>query len=195
MKALKLILVTTTMVAVLLSCSKSNNDDDEFIVADPQYPFKELMYNGNLDEGYSYTDKPFNLEVGFQFKSFKAGRITELGIRLPDNDEYRVTLWNAETKEVLATQQIISSADIFIFEAINPVNIISGVAYFVSVNTNDYYIVKNSESGELPVFPIESGDILLTGYGSSFGTSQTFPESILQNSCLGMVDIKFIENN
>lgn len=195
MKTLKIIVAATALVSVLLSCSKNNNDDDELLIVEPQYPFKELIYNGNLDEGYSYTNKPFNFEVGFQFKSFKSGQITGLGIRLPDNDEYRVTLWNAETKEILANQQIVSSSNIFVFEAINPVNIIAGVEYFVSVNTNDYYIVKNSQGGELDVFPIESGDILLTGYGSNMGVSQTFPSQIVQHSCLGMVDVKFIESN
>lgn len=194
MRTLKSIFAIVVFSIALISCSK-NNSEEELTIVEPLYPLKELIYNGNLEEGYSYTNKPFYLEIGYQFRSFKNGQITALGLRLPDTQEYRVTLWNAETEEVLATIQINSSAGIFIYEDISPINITSGVEYFVSVNTNDYYIVKNSESGEQPVFPIESGDILLTGYGSSLGTSQTFPENISQQSCLGMVDVKFIENN
>lgn len=195
MKTLKSIFAIVIFTITLISCSKNKSDDDELTIVEPQYPLKDLIYNGNLEEGYSYTDEPFYLEIGYQFKSFKNGQIIALGLRLPDNQEYRVTLWNAETEEVLATTQINSSAGIFIFEDIEPINIISGVDYFVSVNTNDYYIVKNSEGGEQSVFPMESGDILLTGYGSNFGTAQVFPETISQESCLGMVDLKFIENN
>ncbi|MDO5980519.1 DUF4082 domain-containing protein [Flavivirga spongiicola] len=193
MKAQKIILGLTIIALSLFNCSK--NDDEIEIVeveAIPQYPMKSLIESGHMQVNYQKVDGPSIFEIGYKFKSFKDGKITALGIRVPNNDIYRVTLWNVETETILATTMVTSSSGLLSFEAIEPITISSGTAYFVSVNTNDYYQFTNAGND---LFPVEMGDILISGYGSNYGTSQTLPDTFSETSYLGMVDIKFVPNN
>ena len=41
--------------------------------------------------------------MGFKFKVVKAGKVTKMGVKTPDISTYRVLLWDADTKYVLAT--------------------------------------------------------------------------------------------
>ncbi|GAA3641841.1 DUF4082 domain-containing protein [Flavivirga jejuensis] len=191
MKAQKIILGLLIIGSCFSSCSK-NDDDVEIIESIPEYPMKSLIESGHMQVNYQKVDGPSTFEIGYKFKSFKNGTITALGIRVPNNGVYRVTLWHIETEEILVTTDITSSSGLLSFEDIAPVAINSGTAYFVSVNTNDYYQFTNSGND---LFPVEIGNMLISGYGSNFGTSQTLPATFSETSYLGMVDIKFTANN
>lgn len=190
MSARKVIWVLSLVVMCFTSCSK---DDEEVIVNEPaQYPMKTLIESGHMNVTYEKVDWVNTFELGFKFKSFKNGNITALGVRVPNNKSYRVTLWNLDNEEVLVTSYVQATSGLISFQDIQPIAINSGVSYFVSVNTNDYYQFSN---GGNDLFPVESGDVLITGYGSYFGTSQMLPPTFSNTAYLGMVDIKFVENN
>ncbi|WP_303317646.1 DUF4082 domain-containing protein [Flavivirga abyssicola] len=191
MKAQKLIWGLIIIGIFFNSCSK-NDDEIEVIEATPQYPMKSLIESGHMQVNYQKVNSPNTFEMGYKFKTFKSGKITALGTRIPNNETYRVTLWNAETETILATAMVVSSSGLLSFEDIEPIAIDSGTTYFVSVNTNDYYQFTNTGND---LFPVEMGDVLISGYGSSYGTSQTLPATFSETSYLGMVDIKFVANN
>ncbi len=188
MKSQKVYLVLILIGLFFNSCSK-NDDEITVVEASPQYPMKSLIESGHMQVTYQKIDGPVTFELGYKFKSFKDGEIVALGIRVPNNDVYRVTLWNVDTEEILVTKNIVSSSGLLSFEDINSVNIYSGINYFVAINTNDYYQFSSPNTG---LFPVESNDILITGYGSNFGTSQTLPTTFSEQSYLGVVDMKFI---
>jgi hypothetical protein len=192
MKSQKLVLILLFSILIFNSCSK--NDDTINAEILPQYPMKSLIESGYMDLQYTMVDWDFTKEVGYRFKSFKNGKITSLGIRIPNNGEYRVTLFNADTEEILITKYITSTSELLSFEEINPIHIESGVAYFISVNTNDFYTFN--ESGN-DIFPVEMGDILISNTSSSTGTNpnQIMPTQNSTSMYLGMVDIKFQANN
>ncbi|GAA3580907.1 hypothetical protein [Snuella lapsa] len=192
MKVQKAILKLIIISALFISCSK--DDDSDLIEQAPQYPMKTLIETGHMELKSTMQQWVSHFEVGYKFKTFKNGKITALGIRVPHNDSYRVTLCNAETEEILVTKNIVSSSGLLSFETIDPINIASGVAYFVSVNTNDYYTFNDSGNA---MFPVESGDVLITDYGVRSGTNpdQIMPVQYSKVSYVGMVDIKFIPNN
>ena len=192
MKTQKIILGLLIIGLCFVSCSKNDDDNAPIVESTPQYPIKSLIENGNMQLKYEKVDWVNTFELGYKFKSFKDGKITALGIRVPNNDVYRVTLWNVDTEEILITKNITSSSGLLSFEDINPVNVSSGVSYFVSINTNDYY--RFDDFGN-DIFPVEIGDLLITGYGSNFGISQTLPTTFTKAVYLGMVDIKFTANN
>lgn len=191
MKAQKIILGLLIIGICFSSCSK-NDDEIEVIESIPEYPMKSLIETGHMQVNYEKTNGPITFEIGYKFKSFKNGTITALGIRVPNNGVYRVTLWHVETEEILATTNITSSSGLLSFEDIAPVIINSGTAYFVSVNTNDYYLFNDLGND---LFPVEIGNILISSYGSNYGTSQTMPTTFSETSYLGMVDVKFIAEN
>lgn len=191
MKSIKIILASLSVLVFFSSCSKT--DDDVVIVeATPQYPMKTLIEEGAMALNGTKVNWVNTYELGYEFKAFKNGKVTALGVRLPDNGEFRVTLWNSNTEEVLATQNVMSTSGLISFEDITPVQISSGTRYFVSVNTNSYYSFTNSGN---VIFPAESEDIIIMSYGGNFGTAQVLPPSNSTTAYLGMVDIKFVPNN
>ncbi|TGV03979.1 DUF4082 domain-containing protein [Flavivirga rizhaonensis] len=191
MKAQKLIWGLIIIGIFFNSCSK-DDDEIEVVEATSQYPMKSLIESGHMQVNYQKVNSPSTFEMGYKFKTFKSGKITALGIRVPNNETYRATLWNVETEAILATVMVVSSSGLLSFEDIEPITIDSGTTYFVSVNTNDYYQFTNAGNN---LFPIEMGDVLISGYGSNYGTSQTLPTTFSETSYLGMVDIKFVANN
>ncbi len=191
MKTQKIILKLIIIVLSFSSCSKSD-DHAEIIEATPEYPMKTLIEDGVMALKSTKIDFPVTFELGYEFKSFKNGKITALGVRVPDNDTYRVTLWNVDTEEILKTVDVISTSGLLSFEDIEPINIESGITYFVSINTNDYYVFN--DDGNV-MFPVESDNILVMGYAVKPGFNQFLPTQLIKTSYLGMVDIKFTANN
>tara|TARA_R110002050_G_scaffold300540_1_gene470404 strand:+ start:12695 stop:13273 length:579 start_codon:yes stop_codon:yes gene_type:complete len=192
MKIIKLIFVIIVIASTLSSCSK--NDDSITIETAPQYPMKSLIESGYMElDLEKHTD--LQIEMGYKFKSFKNGKITALGVRIPNNGLYRVTLWNAETEDILITKNITSTSGLLSFEDIQPIEISSGVSYFISVNTLDHYIFSSSENAESNIFPIESGNILIEGYSTYLGENQILPSELIKTHYKGMVDFKFIAYN
>ncbi|MDO5971087.1 DUF4082 domain-containing protein [Flavivirga aquimarina] len=192
MKTQKIILGLLILGLNFVSCSKNDDDDVQIVENTPEYPMKSLIEDGVIELKNTTLNSPNTFELGYKFKSFKNGQITALGIRVPDNDIYRVTLWNVDTEEILKTINITSSSGLLSFEDIEPVNIESGTLYFISINTNDYYIFN--DDGNV-VFPVETDNILVTGYGSKLGQNQSLPTQFTNTAYLGMVDIKFTANN
>ncbi|CAM1345394.1 hypothetical protein [Tenacibaculum amylolyticum] len=176
----------TLLLFISLSCSKDTPPEQP-----PQFPMKSLIESGVLDL-QSTINSPNTFEVGYLFKTFKSGRISSVSIRVPANGEYRVSLWNFDTQELLLTQQVQSSNGLISTQEISPITIESSVDYFVSVNTSNYYTFNK---GGAVIFPSDIGDVLIKGYGSYLGTSQMLPATFSTTSYLGMVDIEFIPDN
>ncbi|MBC3758954.1 DUF4082 domain-containing protein [Hyunsoonleella sp. SJ7] len=191
MKTIKVFLTALVITISLSSCSK---DDDGMppVQADPQYPMKTLLENGIMDLKNTKVNWVNTYELGYEFKAFKNGKITALGVRIPDNGEFRVTLWNSDTEEILVTQNITSTSGLMSFEDIAHVQITSGTRYFIAVNTNSYY--QFNDSGNI-VFPAESDDIMVLAYKGSLGNAQVLPPNDIKTAYAGIVDIKFVPNN
>lgn len=177
-------------VLVVFSCSK--NDDAAIISIAPEYPMKYLMESDVVTLHSTKFNSVNNSELGYRFKTFKNGKITALGVRVPDNDTYRVTLWNADSEEILTTAYVTSISGLLSFEDVEPVHINSGTEYFVGLNTNDYY--RFSDNGNA-MFPAESNNVLILGYSSQFGSGQALPPNTSKTVYLGVVDVKFTPNN
>lgn len=174
---------------ICLGCSKDNNNETPALPS--QYPMKTLIENGVLDLN-STINSPNTFELGYQFKTFKNGKIKSVSIRVPSNDTYRVSLWNFDTEELLLTQEVQSSNGLISTKEINPITINSSVNYFISVNTNDYYAFNK---GGAVIFPTDIGDVLVKAYGSYLGTNQAIPTTFSTTFYLGMVDFEFVPNN
>ena len=184
--------LTSGFLFLLLFTIFGCGSDKETITIQPsQFPMKTLIENGILDQ-QSSVNSPNTFEVGYQFKTFKNGKIVSVSIRVPANGAYRVSLWNFETQQLLNTQQVQSSNGLISTQEISPVQIESSVDYFVSVNTSDYYVFNK---GGDPIFPSDIGDVLVKGYGTYLGTNQNLPTSFSTTSYLGMVDIEFVPDN
>lgn len=188
---MKKVVLYSLLICTIIFSNCGSDDDKNTIELPPQYPMKTLIENGVLDLNSS-DNSPNTFEMGYKFKSFKNGKITGLSVRLPGSESYRVSLWNVETETLLITKEIQATNGLISLESISPISITSGVDYFVAVNTNDFY---RFGKGGATIFPAETEDILVTGYGSSLGTSQVIPTNFSTTAYLGMVDIEFVPNN
>ncbi|MFD2725995.1 DUF4082 domain-containing protein [Hyunsoonleella rubra] len=191
MKPFKLFFIALVALTLFSSCSK-NDDDTQPVEAEPQFPMKTLLEIGPMELTDTVTDLDSFIELGYEFKAFKNGKITALGVRIPNNGEFRVTLWNSVTEEILATQMVTSTSGLLSFEDIAPIHINSGTRYLVSVNTNSYYFFY--DSGEI-VFPAEADDFIITTCAYTYGADQNFPSVTVSDQYAGMVDIKFVPEN
>lgn len=183
-------IIVFVVLISLFNCSK--NDDEVIVQSNPEYPMKTLMEGGVMQLQSTKVNGVNTHEIGYRFKPFKNGKITALGIRVPENDTYRVTLWNADSQEILKTLYINSTSGLLSFEDIEPINVSSGTEYYVSVNTNDYYIFNDNGNA---IFPVESNNVLVVGYSAQFGANQVLPNNVVKTAYLGMVDVKFVPNN
>jgi len=96
MKTQRTFLALLFTVLFLSSCSNDDNNGG----GPPQYPMKSLIESGHMSVNSQNVNSASTFEIGYHFKSFKNGKITALGIRVPNNDTYRVTLWNNDTEEI-----------------------------------------------------------------------------------------------
>lgn len=191
MKTLKLLTVIF-LTTLLLSCSKNKEDEELYMEITPQYPMKTLLENGVMELKGTKVNSPNTFELGYEFKTFKNGKITAFNVRIPDSEEIRVTLWDAETEEIIYTEYVQTTADLISTIEINPINIISGKNYVISLNTNDYYAFNDNGN---QIFPTETNDVFILNYRVKTSTIQQFPSFSSESSYLGVVDIKFVPNN
>lgn len=183
--------ITYYFILFLVVFSSCSSDDEATPEQPAQFPMKSLIESGVLDL-QSTVNSPNTFEVGYQFKTFKSGKIKSVSIRVPANGDFRVSLWNFDTQNILLTQPITSSNGLISTETITPIDIASSVNYFISVNTSDYYVFNK---GGAVIFPSDIGDVLIKGYGSYLGTSQMLPNTFSTTAYLGMVDIEFVPDN
>lgn len=77
------------------------------------------------------------LELGTKFSVIYGGKLTELGCRMPEPGQYRVTLWDFNSKkmlhQVLVDQRV---SDDVRMEQIEPITLTADKKYVVSVNTS-----------------------------------------------------------
>ncbi len=191
MKNLKCILLFSLLSLCFFNCSNDDNGNS-VTTGDPHYPMKSFLESGAVQINQTQVNSTVTFELGYRFKSFKNGQITALGIRVPDNESYRVTLWNMDTEEILAIANIQATAELLSFEDIAPVSVESGVDYFVSLSTSDYY--RFGDNGNT-IFPTEQDDIIILGYGTYIGNTQMIPTQFSTTAYLGVVDIEFVPNN
>lgn len=173
---------------ISFSCS---SDKEIISEQDSQFPMKALIESGVLDL-QSNVNSPNTFEIGYKFKTFKSGNIKAVNIRIPANGNYRVSLWNFDTQDLLLTQQVQSSNGLISSENISPLPLEASVNYFISVNTSDYYVLNK---GGNAIFPSDIGDVLVKGYGSYLGTSQVLPTTFSTTVYLGIVDFEFVPNS
>lgn len=138
-------------------------------------------------------------EYGLRFTVAQSGKIVKVGSRLPKAGAYRISIWDASTKTVIAQQYVAQTdANIQSWADIPALNLVADKQYFISVisdNWNDAY----PKSGPPITYPIIKGDlkILAFAYASQpmLTSSPRYPDMEDNiHSISGFIDFGFIPN-
>lgn len=147
------------------------------------------------------TQSSGKFEFGYKFYASKNGTITKLGCRMPETGNYRVSLWDFATKDLIsATTVAVSDTSKFTYNDISPVSITANTRYVVSINnTNggvgkEYYIYfKKSGASFVPnIYPFTTGSITYEDFREIASSISTFPSNLFSTyAIVGPADFQF----
>ncbi len=186
-----LIVLLSTLMLTFFSCKK----DDPKTTLDPENaPISKAFFVGPFTITVSGTG---NWEYGCKFTVARPGKITKLGSKMPTTGTYRVTLWDADTKTVLAQSNITQPAGQAItFNPITAVAVSTGKNYLISIWSNTNWNEIRKSGGGSMGFPITSGNITITGYqwvSSATGgaTAPVYPLNNETSYAAGVADFEY----
>lgn len=103
-------------------------------------------------------------EYGFKFTSLVNGKLSKLGILVPDTGTYKVRLYNLSSNTLLLEQHIASKkVNTEFFVSISPIEIAAGTNFGVSLVADVFFNVRNA-NGDVFNFPITKGNIKILSF-------------------------------
>lgn len=133
-----------------------------------------------------------NFEFGIRFTPTVKGKINSIIVRIPDTRAgLRITIWDAATQSILRTESIdIINAGIETVKIITPQQLLKDNEYLISMNSNDWYYRTRTDMSAAP-YPVITGDLKITGYGTLNGTTQDYPAFFTTTSYSGDLSFNF----
>jgi hypothetical protein len=140
-------------------------------------------------------------EFGNKFYSSRNGNITKLGCKMGSIGNFRVTLWDFTTKNLIAATTIsITDSSMFVYNSISPVAITANTRYLVSMNNTSGAVHKNynlyysKNAPNVSRYPFTSGSITFENVQESNSAVSVFPEAVnvfSQPYIIGLADFQF----
>lgn len=193
----KLAILAITLLTIATNTSCSKNDDPvatplPIVVAPLQDPLQGYLNASGFNEVTESIVNNFDRELGYSFIPLVNGKITAIVVKIPDTrSALKVTIWDKTTATVLRSETIdITSSGIETVKIISPLDLIKDKEYFVSMNSNDYYLHKKA-NGSNVTYPFIVGDIKVTSYAERGGEQQFIPNSTSLNGYVGDCSFKF----
>ena len=123
-------------------------------------------------------------ELGVVFSSSVAGKITQVGSKMPEPGTYRVIVWDFDTKQLLRQKIIEQTApDKLVLDNLDALALTANKKYVISINSqsagaNKKYAVA-SKTGGADFMPFTKGSILVHNACYSGVSTPTFPSAVL----------------
>jgi|GEM_PF-5556471 len=160
-------------------------------------PVKDLIRNKNIIDSL-FVYKGGNYELGVRFYSSANHVITHLGCYAPVKGTLKVSLWDFDTKTLLATTSINADSTSFVYGRIPEIAIQAGKSYMLSFNNNisqtaQEYLVGTSAQRQ-PIYPLRSGDFIFDGTYFQSSYIPVFPANMVANEQInfpGIVDLRY----
>lgn len=192
---LSIIAITFFTIIVATSCSK---DDDPVVTPLPiavvpeQDPLQGYLNASGFNEVTESIVNNFDRELGYSFIPLVNGKITAIVVKIPDTrSALKVTIWDKTTATVLRSETIdITSSGVETIKIISPVVLIKDKEYFISMNSNDFYLHKRTILANV-TYPFIVGDIKVTSYAERGGAQQFIPDIPSLSGYVGDCSFKF----
>ncbi len=190
MKTFKLLIAFLTTAAFTIACSKDDETSADAIVYPEENPFQLFLDQSGLNNLNNQLNAGQYYEAGLRFKPTVKGTINKIVVKLPaPQTNLRITVWDAESETVLSTETIETvTADTETSKTVSPIALEKNKEYTITFSINTWYQRDNTNSG-IP-YPITAGNILITGFLSGAGDSQTYPSTSHPAAIAG--DLSFV---
>lgn len=191
MKTIKFSVLSVILTIILFSSCKKDSNPTK---ANTETPVKSVIEAKTVTDQLLTEPSAESLELGYKFSSSKAGKITQLGCLYPVKGNVLVSLWDFDTKVLLATTTV-SITDItkFAYTNIPSIDITANKSYVISINTNivnglDKPIYKAKKVNGAAVFPFAVGNINFENALYKSSTIVAFPTNATNQFILGIAD-------
>lgn len=185
------ILILTIGIVTTTSCTKEAGPKTK-----TETPAKTTIENkSSVDTVRIMNNTSF--EFGQKFYSSKNGNITKLGCKMASKGNFRVSLWDYTTKNlIVATTINVTDTLNFIYNAIAPTAITANTRYVISLNNTDgvnkpYYLYYKKPGIGAVTFPFTTGSITYEAGVYSSSATSTFPLIQLADAFWGVPDFQF----
>ncbi len=172
------IIILLLSIVTLTACSKNDDQPAAAKVYPEENPLALYLTNSGFNQKTTNFINSGTYEFGYNFKPKVKGRVGAVTFKIPaPATNVRVTIWDAATKVPLRTAVIPNVvANTEVRQSIDPLDVTAGTNYLLSYNGDDWY-KREKTDGSDSVYPIDAGNILITGYcwGSTTPAAQTYP--------------------
>lgn len=193
-KFIQSITILSLSLLVFVACKKEKDPQPlTDIVIGTTTPAHKLVQIDSLTITETFEDDLF-YEFGLSMTFNVGGTITGLGVKMPDQQTYDLTLWNLKDTSIVATAVISAERDISKFKRITPITVKKGDKYAVSILSNDYYYYEYPSSQD--IYPVDLGTITIDDYSFKNSSSKPtgkadFPTNSRNTYYAGIADIQF----
>lgn len=186
MKTFKLLTIILAYT-LITACSS----DSEPTIYEEENPYALFLDNSGLNNVQNQLNSWQNYEAGLSFKPTVKGTINKIFVKLPDaQTNLRITIWDAANETILRTETIETvPAETETSKTITPLALQKNKEYTITFNTNDWYQRDNTNSA-IP-YPLTAGNIVITGFLSGIGASQTYPSDSHSSAVAGDLSFAF----
>lgn len=192
MKNMKNTLKLTTMLCIIalmaISCAK-----DKTKIENPMQ--KVVAEKIVVDSNRLFSNNYW--ELGEKLYFSRNGKITKLGCMMGNKGNFRVSLWDEATKNlIVATTINVTDSTKFIYNSISPVDVVANTRYVLSVNNTDggndklYYIYTKKTGGT--IFPFTNGSVTYESHHETASATSVFPLPTISDTYFaGVPDLQF----
>jgi hypothetical protein len=140
-------------------------------------------------------------ELGVVFSATVAGKITQLGAKMPDPGTYRVIVWDFDTQAILRQKTVEQSSPATLTLAdVDALDLTPNKKYLISINSQSggtnkkYHFASKSGGGDW--LPFTKGSILVYNACYSYLATATFPSQTkdVKYELYGFPEFTFIPN-
>lgn len=172
----KYILLSVLVLPLLMAACKDNNKTKP-----TENPISAIVKDTTVVKMGVRTAGPW--ELGLAFSASVPGKISHLGVRMPDPGSYRVLLWDFNSRTLLRQKTVEQSGPGILTMANleEPLILQADKKYVISVNTQSmgvnkkYYWAARTDFGDM--YPLQRGSILIHTALFSAVSTPTFPTS------------------
>jgi hypothetical protein len=189
-KSLLLIFIIA-LATSFISCSKSdkNGSGEENVL---EGYLAKTGFNQKSDVA-EFEPAGARVELGYGFIPRVKGKINSFSVKVPEaSNNLKVTLWDLDTKQVIATETVTVEAGKELTKTINPITLTKDKEYGISINTSTAYGHAKND-GSITTYPFTVGNIEITGFAVAItGTdTPTLPNIKEDRFYIGDVSFKF----
>lgn len=192
----RILLLALIGAASLSACSKSEAETEAVKPAENNIA-RYVEANASTLESKIRSSGPW--ELGVVFSTAAAGKLTQVGTRMPEPGSYRVIIWDFEAKTVLRQKTVEQSTpDQLTLADVDALALTPNKKYVISVNSQSggankkYFYAAKTGGGE--IMPFTKGSVLVHSAGYTHSAAAKFPNEVneVKSELYGYPEFTFV---